>query len=122
MISSTKIKLGLYETSVTLYVASSMEEFEAKMRKKTKNNNLSIKDTYGVVFGWGSAGDAGYVIALHESNLSHNLIAHEIFHLAIMITNDIDIEDEESQAWLVGYLTESVYSILKKKNFVIKEK
>jgi hypothetical protein len=119
MIIRSKIKLELYETSVTLYVASSMEEFEDMVRKKTKNNNLSIKDTYGVVFGWG---EAGYVIALHEENLSHNLIAHEVFHLAIMITNDIDIEDEESQAWLVGYLTEHVYKALKKKKLVIKEK
>ena len=52
--------------------------------------------------------------------LSHNLLAHEIFHLTHMITKDIDINDEESQAWLNGYLTEQVYKILNKKNITRK--
>lgn len=117
MISRTKLKIELYETNVIMFVVKSMEEFEEKVKKKTKSNNISIKDTYGCAFTWGNS---EYVLALHEDSLSHNLIAHEIFHLAIMITNDIDIEDEESQAWLIGYITEQVYKALKKKNFVIK--
>lgn len=117
MISRSKFKIQLYEASVVLLVAKSMETLENMVKKKTKSNNLDIKDTYGCAFSWGNS---EYILALHEESLSHNLIAHEIFHLAIMITNDIDIEDEESQAWLIGYITEQVYKILKKKNFVIK--
>ena len=116
MMSKTIIKVPLYECKVVLIVTSSMEELQQHVRKK-KKANVDVLDTYGVVFNWGNA---EYVLALHEASLSHNLVAHELFHMTMAITNDIDIADEESQAWLNGYLTEQVYKKLKKKNFVIR--
>jgi hypothetical protein len=93
-----------------------MEELQQYVFKR-KKANIDVLDTHGVVFNWGSA---EYVIAFKEDSLSHNLIAHEMLHMVMAITNDISIEDEESQAWLVGHLTEHVYKILNKKKFVIK--
>lgn len=47
--------------------------------------------------------------------LSHNTIAHEVFHAVMKITEDRDIKDEEAQAWLVGHITGDIYKFLKKK-------
>jgi hypothetical protein len=116
MLSKTTIKVPLYECKVILIVTTSMEELQQYVLKK-KKVNIDVLETHGAVFNWGGA---EYVVALKEESLGHNLIAHEMFHLAIAMTNDIAIEDEESQAWLVGHLTQQVYKILNKKNFVIK--
>lgn len=116
MMSKTTIKVPLYECKVILIVTSTMEELQQHVMKK-KKANVDVLDTYGVVFNWGNA---EYVLALKEDSLSHNLLAHEIFHLTMAITTDIDIVDEESQAWLNGHLTENVYKSLKKKNFAIR--
>lgn len=116
MMSKTIIKVPLYECKVLLIVTSSMEELQQHVMKK-KKATVDVLDTYGVVFNWGNA---EYVLALKEDSLSHNLLAHELFHLTMAITTDIDIVDEESQAWLNGHLTENVYKVLKKKNFAIK--
>ena len=116
MMSKTTIKVPLYECKVILIVTSTMEELQQHVRKR-KKANVDVLDTYGVVFNWGNA---EYVLALKEDSLSHNLLAHEIFHLTMAITTDIDIVDEESQAWLNGHLTENVYKALKKKNFAIR--
>jgi hypothetical protein len=35
------------------------------------------------------------------------------------MSRDIDIKDEESVAWLTGYLTETIYKVLKSKGFSI---
>lgn len=114
--SKSTIKVPLYECKVVLIVTSTMEELQQHVYKK-KKANVDVLDTHGVVFNWGNA---EYVIALREESMSHNLLAHELFHLVMAITHDIDIEDEESQAWLVGYLTEQVYKVLNKKKFAIK--
>lgn len=116
MMSKTTISVPLYECKVVLIVTSTMEELQQHVMKK-KKVNVDVLDTYGVVFNWGNA---EYVLALKEESLSHNLLAHELFHLTMAITTDIDIVDEESQAWLNGHLTENVYKVLKKKNFAIK--
>lgn len=116
MITKTIIKLPLYECKVVLIVTSSMEELQEYILKK-KKAKVELADTYGIVFNWGNS---EYVLALKEADLSHNLIAHELFHLTLAITTSIDIEDEESQAWLIGYLAEQTYKVLNKKKFVIK--
>ena len=114
--SKSTIKIPLYECKVVLIVTSTMEELQQYVFKK-KKVRVDVLDTHGVVFNWGNA---EYVIALKEDSLSHNLLAHELFHLTVAITTDIAIDDEESQAWLVGHLTEHAYKILNKKKFVIK--
>jgi hypothetical protein len=75
-----------------------------------------VLDCEGVTMGYNKS----YIVALVKNKISHNLIAHELFHLAQMVTKDIDIEDEESQAWLNGYVTENVYKLLHKKNIEVK--
>lgn len=61
-----------------------------------------------------------YWIVLKHESISHGLIAHEIVHLSNMIMEDRDIKpdynNDESQAYLVEWLTESVYKVLKRLN------
>lgn len=61
-----------------------------------------------------------YYLLLNKSYLTHNTIAHEVFHAAVRITEDRDITDEETQAWLAGHLSGVVYKFLQKKKLQIK--
>lgn len=74
--------------------------------KKLKQNEKFSDEAEGVVFTFDI--DSYYII-LDEIYLSHNTIAHEIYHAVVKVTEDRDIVDEESQAWLMGYLTEVMY-------------
>jgi len=53
--------------------------------------------------------------------LTHNTISHEVFHVVNNIQKDRDITDEESGAWLIGYVSEFVYKFLKKKKIDVKD-
>jgi hypothetical protein len=115
MIIKAKIKLSVYETGVELLVVDTMDEFQQLLEKR----GIIIPDISncdGITLGYEDL----YHIVFIKERISHNLLAHEIFHLALMVTKDIDINDEESQAWLNGYITEQVYKILTKKNITIK--
>lgn len=63
-----------------------------------------------------------YYLLLNCAHLTHNTIAHEIYHAVVRITEDREISDEESQAWLMGYITELVYKHIYKNNVQIKLK
>jgi hypothetical protein len=53
-----------------------------------------------------------YVVMIDWKYLSHNTIAHELYHVTRRITDDRDISDEESVAWLAGYLSQEFYKFL----------
>ena len=52
--------------------------------------------------------------------MTHNTIAHEIYHVVVRVTEDRDIVDEESQAWLAGLITEKMYKFITLKNMEVK--
>lgn len=64
--------------------------------------------------------DGVYYLIIDPLYLTHNTIAHEIFHAVIRITKDRDITDEEACAWLTGYITEVVYKFLELKKIDVK--
>jgi len=110
-----KIKVGVYDANVVFMVTDSMEEVAIKTFRKTKEI-WSIEDADGCVFYTTGL----YYLVLLQEQISHNLIAHEIFHLSTRICEDRYIEDEETKAWLTGYLTENIYKFLDKKKIEIK--
>ena len=61
-----------------------------------------------------------YYLLIGNQYLTHNTIAHELYHAVVRITEDRDITDEEAQAWLVGHLSGEIYKFLDKKKLVIK--
>lgn len=67
-----------------------------------------------------------YALVFNVNNLSHNIISHELLHLACFILDDRNIDlrggndDYENAAWLIGHLTEIVYQAIDKEGFKIK--
>jgi ribosomal protein S17E len=61
-----------------------------------------------------------YYLLLDKGFITHNTIAHEIFHAAVRITEDRGITDEEAQAWMAGHITETLYKFLEKKKLQVK--
>jgi hypothetical protein len=61
-----------------------------------------------------------YHLVIDVACLSHNTIAHETYHAVVRITEDRDVVDEETQAWLCGYITETLYHFIKLKKLEIK--
>jgi hypothetical protein len=61
-----------------------------------------------------------YFIIINENYLSHNTLAHEIYHLVVKVTEPRDITDEETQSWLCGELTQDIYKFLETNKVTIK--
>ena len=60
-----------------------------------------------------------YYLILNLKYLSYNTVAHEAFHAVMHISRDRNIHDEETQAWLAGFINEVVFKFLEKKKFTI---
>lgn len=61
-----------------------------------------------------------YHLLFSKEYITHNTIAHEVYHAAVRVTEDRDVVDEEAQAWLAGHIAESIYRFLEKKNLPVK--
>lgn len=114
----TKVKVPIYNTHANLCVVKEMEDMQYYLDKKVQGT-IDVLGADGCVFDIYTTNGMEYYIVFVESRLSHNLVAHEIYHLGVKITTDVNIIDEESTAWLIGFLTENVYKVLQKKEFKI---
>ena len=120
MKKSKKIKLATYNCNLIIIITDKLKEEVNSIYKK-----LNCKDTFqgeaeGVLL---TLDIDNYYLIYDIQYLSHNTIAHEIYHAVVKVTEDRDIVEEESQAWLCGYLAEEVYKFIQKNNFkVIKGK
>lgn len=93
-----------------------------------KKEIIKIYKSYGITSGYAeevegvliTGTDAVYHLIIDETCLSHNTIAHEIYHAVVRITEDRDVVDEETQAWLCGYISEALYHFIKLKKLEIK--
>jgi len=114
---STTIKLPTYSCKIIVRIVDSVCDEAGKIYKKYK-----IKEDFG-----GEAEGAVimpdidvYYLLLGSSYLTHNTIAHELFHAVVRVTEDRGVADEEAQAWLAGHLTAVIYKFLEKKKLDIK--
>lgn len=93
-----------------------------------KKEIIKVYKSYGVISGYEdevegiliSGSNSIYHLIIDDKCLSHNTIAHEIYHAVVRITEDRDVVDEETQAWLCGYITEEIYNFIKLKKLEIK--
>ena len=100
---------------------------ESKNHYKTTNVQLQTNNKYKIQEPFGAEAEGAlvmisidsYYLLFHKDFLTHNTIAHEIFHAAVRVTEDRDITDEEAQAWLAGHLTGEIYKFFEKKNLNI---
>lgn len=101
----------MYACTVNIYVEDDIEKTYKKLCKKYK---IDCEDGFmaGVVIP-GELNNYHYLLSKHY--VDHNTIGHELHHLVIKIMKDRGITDEESSAWLSGYLNNIIYKSLEKK-------
>jgi hypothetical protein len=106
----------MYACSVEIIITDELSNEVNKIYKKHKFEDKFTDVAEGVVI---TIDIDKYYIILSTKYLSHNTIAHEVYHAAVRITEDRSISDEETQAWLAGHLTEEVYKFIEKKKLTI---
>lgn len=114
---STTIKLPTYSCKIIISVVDSVTIEADRIYKRHK-----VKETFGdEAEGALVMPDSDiYYLLIGVKYLTHNTIAHEIFHAAVRVTEDRGVVDEEAQAWLAGHLTGVTYKFLEKKKLEIK--
>lgn len=113
---STKIKLQTYGCEIVFVLTDKVSQSAKRICDK-----YEIKfDDYGEVEGLViSATLNNYYLFIDKKYLSHNTIAHEVFHVAVKVTEDRAIYDEECQAWVAGYVSEKIYRFLSNKKMSV---
>lgn len=116
MRKSITIKVETYNCSVVFVVTSELSKEIGKVYSKYKIKDFKLEDIQDGNEGILLSPDINkYHLLIDGVYLSHNTIAHEIYHAVVRITEDREVTDEEAQAWLCGYLTGAVYKFLEKK-------
>lgn len=113
----TTVQLPMYNCKVVMTVVENVKLEVEKLYKKHKIKEEFDDEAEGAVV---MPDMDTYYLMLGQSYLTHNTIAHEIFHAAVRVTEDRGIADEEAQAWLGGHLTGHLYKFLDKKKLPIK--
>lgn len=111
------IKLNIFDCKVNFILSNNINKDIAKISKKNNNPFTLEYEVEGIVFYFTIS---EYFIIINNEYLSHNTLAHEIYHAVVKVTEPRDITDEESQAWLCGKLTQDIYNFLEKKKVQIK--
>jgi hypothetical protein len=118
MKSSTTIKLPTYSCQVTFTVTDQLKTETLRIYKKFQlKEEEDDGENEGIVI---TPAIDNYFVLIDSKYLSHNTIAHEVYHAVVRVTEDRGIVDEEAQAWLCGHLTTVIYKFLSKKKFEIK--
>lgn len=112
-----KLKVPMYSCEIQFIIADDINPVLDKIYKKFNIPGKFEGEAEGIVF---SPDLDLYFILINKQYLSHNTIAHEIYHTTLRIVDDREIDDEEQGAWLNGWIAESMYKFLKKKNLEIK--
>ena len=116
MNKSKNIKLLTYNCSVSFVICDKLKQTVNRIYRKLKVINKFDMEAEGVAI---TADIDNYFVVLDLSYLSHDTIAHELYHTVVRVTEDRLISDEEAQAWLMGYLSAEMYKFLYKNKFKI---
>jgi hypothetical protein len=114
-----EIKLPTYNCSIELILTDNIQRVANSIYQK---NNLKDRLDYeveGVVL---TLDIDRYYLIFSPQYLSHNTIAHEIYHCVVRVTEERDVVDEEAQAWLSGHITSEVYKFFSKKGIKVLNK
>ena len=107
-----KINVNTYNCHVIYIITDAMRETEKYLTKKyggEYDQPVDYDDSEGVTI---TITGKLYVVMIDYKYLTHNTIAHELYHTTRRITEDRAITDEESSAWLAGFLSEEFYKFL----------
>ena len=114
---STKIKLQTYGCEIVFVLTDTTSQAAKRIFNKHGIKYEDYGEVEGLVI---SASINNYYLIIDKKYLSHNTIAHEIFHIAVRITEDREIYEEENRAWIAGYVSEKIYRFLSNKKVSVK--
>lgn len=119
MRTSTTIKLETYSCELVVTITDTLKkESDAVYKKnKLKADEDDDGENEGILI---TSDTSKYFLIIDTKYLSHNTIAHELYHAVVRVTEDRGVVDEEAQAWLSGHLAGVVYKFLEKKKLDIK--
>ena len=111
------LKIPVYECTVQFIITDMLIDEVNRIYKKYDIHEIFTDYAEGCLI---TSDIDLYIIILEDKYLSHNTIAHELYHLVTRMTQDRDIQDDEQQAWLCGWVTEHLYKFISKKNLTVK--
>ena len=111
------VTLPMYNCKVHFIITDSLKTLVNDIYKKNKLTDVFEAEAEGVLV---TLDITNYYLIIDLKYLSYNTLAHELYHAVVRVTEDRDIVDEETQAWLAGHLTGTMYKFLEKKNLPIK--
>jgi hypothetical protein len=114
MRKSKKLHLATYNCNVVITTTDDLRGEVNAIYKKLKSKEVFDSEAEGILL---TLDIDNYYVIFDIEYLSHNTIAHELYHTVVKVTEDRDIVDEESQAWLMGYLTQETYKYISKNDF-----
>jgi len=118
MRTKTTIKLATYGCELVFIITDQIKADSSMIFKKYK---MKVEEEDGENEGILITPDIDrYFLLIDLKYLSHNTIAHEVYHGTVRVTEDRGIVDEEAQAWLCGHLSGMIYKFLEKKKLDIK--
>jgi hypothetical protein len=118
MVITKKIDFPTYNCKLSIQIVDNVKQSVTKLYKKYK---IKMEDNEEEFEGCVVSPDfTVYHLFLGKDYVTHNTIAHEIFHVAKAITEDRGIMEEEAQAWLTGHITGELYKFLEKKKIEVK--
>jgi hypothetical protein len=110
------IKLDTYSCEVVINISDDIINEAKKIYKRLEQPFIFEGAAEGLVI---NLNIDKYYLLIDAHYLTHNTIAHEIYHVVVRVTEDRDIVDEESQAWLAGLITEKMYKFISLKNLEV---
>jgi hypothetical protein len=114
---SKVINLPTYSCNLTIVITDQIKSESKKIYKKHElGEDDEEEENEGLLI---TSSDANYFLVLDIKYLTHNTIAHEIYHATVRITEDRNVVDEEAQAWLCGHITTEMYKFIEKKKLVV---
>lgn len=109
--------LKQYDCKLTFIVTDDTTKENIRLNKKYKIQEQVTGNSSGFVF-WSDMDQ--YYLVLHLDYIDKvNVRNHELFHLVKSICQPRCIDEEESQALLMGYLSEELYNFLNNKGHKI---
>lgn len=111
------LKIPVYECTLQFIITDHLVDEVNRVYKKFDIPELFVDSAEGCLI---STDIDVYILLIDVKYLSHNTIAHEIYHSVVRITEDREIVDDEQQAWLCGWITEHLYKFMSKKNLTVK--
>lgn len=114
-----EIKLPTYNCAIELIITDNIQRVANSIYKKYGLKDTLNYEVEGVVL---TIDIDRYYLIFSPQYLSHNTIAHEIYHCVVRVTEERDVVDEEAQAWLSGHITSEVYRFFSKKNIKVLNK